>query len=225
MLKVGNGASISAVTVGSLDLHLPSGLVLDLKNVYYVPSVFRNIISVSCLDAEGFCLEIRNSCMVIRKDNLFYTNAFISNGLYLLDIKDDKHLLNVNNKRLKSSQSVETLLWHHRLGHINEKHMKKLQQTNLLDSFDDIAIGTCESCLTDKMTKSPFKKKGERAKDLLELIHSDVCGPTSQSARGGYRYFITFTHDYSRYGYVYLMMHKSEEIGRASCRERVCLSV
>ena len=60
------------------------------------------------------------------------------------------------------------------------------------------------------MTKSPFKKKGERTKDLLELIHSDVCGPMSQSARDGYRYFITFTDDYSRYGYVYLMMHKSE---------------
>ena len=55
VLKVGNGSSISAVTVGSLDLHLSSGLVLNLKNVYYVPSVFRNIISVSCLDTEGFC--------------------------------------------------------------------------------------------------------------------------------------------------------------------------
>ena len=210
VLKVGNGSSISAVTVGSLDLHLSSGLVLNLKNVYYVPSVFRNIISVSCLDAEGFCFQICNSCMVIRKDNIFYANAFVSNGLYLLDEKDDKHLLNINNKRLKSSQTVETLLWHHRLGHINEKRMKKLQQTNLLDSFGDTAIGTCESCLTGKMAKSPFKKKDERAKDLLELIHSDVCGPMSQSARDGYRYFITFTNDYSRYGYVYLMRHKSE---------------
>ena len=210
VLKVGNGSSISAVTVGSLDLHLSSGLVLNLKNVYYVPSVFRNIISVSCLDAEGFCFQICNSCMVIRKDNIFYANAFVSNGLYLLDEKDDKHLLNINNKRLKSSQTVETLLWHHRLGHINEKRMKKLQQTNLLDSFGDTTIGTCESCLTGKMTKSPFKKKGERAKDLLELIHSDVCGPMSQSARDGYRYIITFTDDYSRYGYVYLMRHKSE---------------
>ena len=120
------------------------------------------------------------------------------NGLYLLDIKDDKHLLNINNKRLKSSHSVETLLWHHRLGHINEKRMKKLQQTNLLDSFGDTAIGTCESCLTGKMTKSPFKKKGEREKDLLKLIHSDVCGLMSHSARDGYRYFITFTIDLSR---------------------------
>ncbi|KAJ9541041.1 hypothetical protein OSB04_027547 [Centaurea solstitialis] len=38
----------------------------------------------------------------------------------------------------------------------------------------------------------------------------DVCGPFSHVARGGYRYFITFTDDFSRYGYVYLMRHKSE---------------
>ena len=32
----------------------------------------------------------------------------------------------------------------------------------------------------------------------------------SVDARGGYRYFLTFTDDLSRYGYVYLMKHKSE---------------
>ena len=32
----------------------------------------------------------------------------------------------------------------------------------------------------------------------------------STTARGGYQYFVTFTDDLSRYGYIYLMMHKSE---------------
>ena len=60
------------------------------------------------------------------------------------------------------------------------------------------------------MTKTPFSGHSERATDLLGLIHSDVCGPFNVAARGGYRYFITFTDDFSRYGYVYLMTHKSE---------------
>ena len=50
----------------------------------------------------------------------------------------------------------------------------------------------------------------EEASDLLELIHTDVCGPMSSIARGEFQYFITFTDDLSRYGYVYLMKHKSE---------------
>jgi hypothetical protein len=60
------------------------------------------------------------------------------------------------------------------------------------------------------MTKTPFTKKNERSKHLLGLVHSDVCGPMSISARDGSRYFVTFTDDFSRYGYVYLMRHKSE---------------
>ena len=60
------------------------------------------------------------------------------------------------------------------------------------------------------MTKRPFNAKGYKVKDLLELVHSDVCGPMSIQARGGYEYFITFTDDYPRFGYVYLMKRKSE---------------
>ena len=64
------------------------------------------------------------------------------------------------------------------------------------------------------MTKAPFTKKGERASSLLELIHTDVCGPMSTCARNGCYYYITFTDDFSRYGYVYLMRHKSESFER-----------
>ena len=60
------------------------------------------------------------------------------------------------------------------------------------------------------MTKTPFSGTMERANDLLEIIHTDVCGPMSVEARGGYRYFLTFTDDLTRYGYIYLMKHKSE---------------
>ena len=39
-----------------------------------------------------------------------------------------------------------------------------------------------------------------------------MCGSFSVHARGGYKYFITFTDDYLRYGYVYLMKNKSEAL-------------
>jgi transposase InsO family protein len=61
-----------------------------------------------------------------------------------------------------------------------------------------------------KMTRTLFSVSIERAIDLLEIIHTDVCGPMSVPARGGYHYFVTFTNDLSRYGYIYLMKHKSE---------------
>ena len=60
------------------------------------------------------------------------------------------------------------------------------------------------------MTKKPFTHKVERAKDLLRLIHTDVCGPFRHVSREGASYFITFTDDFNHYGYVYLMKHKHE---------------
>ena len=66
------------------------------------------------------------------------------------------------------------------------------------------------SYLLRKMTKSPFTRKGERASDVLGLVHTDICGPMNTDARGGYHYFIMFIDDLFRYGYVYLMKHKSE---------------
>src|SRR3954462_8218336 len=103
-----------------------------------------------------------------------------------------------------------TYFWHCRLGHISWKRMKKLHDDGVLTSFDLESFETCESCLLGKMTKTPFSKSCETASDLLGLVHSDVCGPMSTAARGGYEYFITFTDDLSRYGYIYLMKHKSE---------------
>ena len=79
--------------------------------------------------------------------------------------------------------------------------------------FNDIdyeSIKTCESCLLEKMTKLSFIGKGERAKEILGLIHTDVCGPMNTTAIEGFSYFITFTNDHSRFGYVFLMRHKSE---------------
>ena len=96
-------------------------------------------------------------------------------------------------------------MWHCRLGPIGVKRMKKLHVDGLLESLD-----ACEPCLMGKMTKTLFSGTMERATDLLEIIHTDVCDPMSVDARGKYRYFLTFTDYLSRYGYIYLMKHKSE---------------
>ena len=89
--------------------------------------------------------------------------------------------------------------------------MKKLHKDGFLESLGYESFHACEPCLMGKMTKTPFSRTMKRATDLLEIIHSDVCSPMSVDARGGY---LTFTDDLSRYGYIYLMKHKSETFGK-----------
>jgi Integrase core domain len=49
-----------------------------------------------------------------------------------------------------------------------------------------------------------------RMMDVLELIHTDICGPFPTATRNGHVYFISFVDNYSRYGYIYLIKEKSQ---------------
>ena len=207
--RIGNNARVVAVAVGTMQLHLLSGFVLELSNCYFVPSLSRNILSPSCLMKDGYSFASENNGCAISKNNMFVAFASIVNGLFVLNL-DDSPICNINAKRPRLADLNPTYMWHCRLGHISEKHMNKLHGDGLLSSFDFESYETCEAYLLGKVTKTSFTGFSERASDLLELIHTDVCGPMSSIARGGFQYFITFTDDLSRYGYVYLMKHKSE---------------
>ena len=126
-------------------------------------------------------LCIKNKCCSFYLNDMFYGSAPLVNGLYILDLQ--VLIYNVITKKAKINDLNPTLLWHWRLGHINEKRMLKLHKDGVLSSFDFKSYDTCESCLLGKMTKVHFIGVGERAKDLLELIHTDVCGPMSTVAR------------------------------------------
>ncbi|KAL0463140.1 UNVERIFIED_CONTAM: transposon Ty1-A Gag-Pol polyprotein [Sesamum latifolium] len=89
-------------------------------------------------------------------------------------------------------------IWHARLGHISKDRIRRLVDTKSLEIDDLDHLPTCESCLKGKMTKKPFVGQSAIAKGLLDLVHTDVCGPLSIPARGGFSYFITFTDDHSR---------------------------
>ncbi|KAJ9553546.1 hypothetical protein OSB04_017591 [Centaurea solstitialis] len=142
-----------------------------------------------------------------------HANSIGMQYLEAINLQDNSSEIYHISKRSKDIED-QTYLWHCRLGHINKKRVELLLKGGFLGNFDYKPFDNCESCLSGKMTKQPFNKENERATDLLEIIHTDVCGPFSHVARGGYRYFITFTDDFSRYGYVYLMRHKSESFER-----------
>ena len=57
--------------------------------------------------------------------------------------------------------------------------MNRLAEERILGKDDYELLPTCEFCLLEKMTKSSFTEKDERASDVLSLIHTDVCGSMS----------------------------------------------
>ena len=207
-LRFGSGDSLDAVAVGLCDIPLPSGRLL-LHECYFVPGCVANIISLFVLDTEGFYVNIKKcSLYLYNSDNIQILVCPNQHGHYILQTSRD--ILNTGINKRKWSDINNTELWHMRLGHIGVRRLTQLVKDGLIENLTIEPYPTCESCIRGKMTKAPFTGVGHRATDLLELVHSDVCGPMSQTAHSGFLYFVTFTDDVSRYGYVYLMKHKSE---------------
>src|SRR3954463_7785891 len=150
----------------------------------------------SILFQEDYSFKSKNNGCSIYMSNIFYGHAPAMNGLFLLNLESNEtHIHNIEAKRCKVDSDNSTYLWHCHLGHIGVKLMKKLHSGGLLESLDFESFDTCESCLMGKMTRTPFSGSMERATNLLEVIHSDVCGPMSVSARGGYRYLVNLMND------------------------------
>ena len=61
-----------------------------------------------------------------------------------------------------------------------------------------------------KDTKKTFPSSESKDKEILEIIHSDVCGPMSSSSLSGYVYYVSFNDDYSRKTWIYFMNNKDE---------------
>ncbi|GJX12713.1 retrotransposon protein, putative, ty1-copia subclass [Tanacetum coccineum] len=210
-LYVGNGQCVAIEAIRTYHLCLPSGLVIVLNNCHYVPSITKGIISVSRLYDDGYVNRFVDNAISVSKNILVYFSVIPRDGIFEIDLSNsntiDSSMYAVRNKRFKLNLD-SALLWHCRLGHISKKRIKKLQHDGLLNSTDLRAFEKCVSCMSGKMARKPYTHQVERVKDLLRLIHSDVCGLFRTVSRQGASYFVTFIDDFSRYGYVYLLKHK-----------------
>jgi hypothetical protein len=133
--RVGNNARVAALSVGTMQLHLPSGFIMELNNCYFVPSLSQNIISPSCLMMDGYPFASENNGCVISKNDMFVASGPIKNGLFVLNL-DDSPICNVSAKGLLPNDLSPTYMWHCCLGHISDKRMKKFHSDGLLISFD-----------------------------------------------------------------------------------------
>ena len=100
----------------------------------------------------------------------------LNNSMVIVPSKRNEHFSNP--KRL----------WYIRLGYINLNKINRLIKDGILDNLVLDPMLVCESCIEGNMTKSPFPSKGNRFDNLLELIHTDVCGPINIRAQCGYEY-------------------------------------
>jgi hypothetical protein len=214
---VANGKEAQVEAIGSLPLVLNSGFTLRLNNIVYVPSMRSNLISVSMLDDDGFhCNFGDNKCIL--KFNLDDIGLAIrQDKLYMLPLNESSVTMNVydvSHKRKRSTiNETSSKLWHCRLGHISRGRMERLIKEEILQPLDFSDSDHCIDCIKGKYVKQ-IKKGATRSTGLLELIHTDICGPFPVTSVDGFDSFITFTDDFSRYGYIYPIKDRSESLDK-----------
>lgn len=231
---VGNGMKVAVKAVGSLRLDLGFGNFLVLDNVLYVPSIRRNLLSVSLLVKLGCTFLISSSGIKIFRNSsesllqnfnssVLFGSGVIENDYLRLNcsMSQQELLLVENNNNTTGNNTIgvkrtlhnekSAYLWHRRLGHISKQRLQILVKNKTLPELDFSDLEECIECYKGKMTNMR-RKTADRSKKLLELIHTDICGPFKHKTICGNVYFITFIDDFSRYCYIYLLSEKSQSL-------------
>ena len=109
-------------------------------------------------------------------------------------------------------------LWHERLGHASQQRLKFMYDNGMAEGFD---VGgkhkhdkkcKCANCLSIHNAKVHIGDTRKFDDDITqrgELVFTDLAGPFPADVHG-YRYVISFTDFYSRFGSCYFLKRKSE---------------
>ena len=197
-----------------------NGSCLTLRTVLYVPKLAKNLLSVRSMTKHGAEVRFVGDKCIASKNGQSVIIGFSENGsLYKLLSPVMPWIEKAYISSLSSSPSL--LLWHQRYGHLNMKDVVQNSKNNVVGmeiNGDDDEVhraSECEACALGKMHKLPFPKQSQhRSTKLLEIIHSDLCGPMQVESVGGSRYVLTFTDDCSRYSVVYFLKKKSEVLSK-----------
>lgn len=205
-LRMGNNDLTKVVGIGNIHLKMDNGSTVLLRDVKHAPSVRLNLISIGKLDDDGYGNNFVDGKWKISKGSLVLAKGTkLKENLYLLQASILVDSVNV----VKKQCSPE--LWHKRLSHISAKGLDVLVKKNILQGAKSSIFDKCSHCLEGKQTRVSFKTNPpHRQPNVLDLVHSDVCGPLKVKTLGGASYFVTFIDDHSRKLWVYALKTKDQ---------------
>jgi transposase InsO family protein len=221
----GNASTNQAIGRGSIYFTATSKgetVTSYFNDVLHVPALgLQTLISLSQLDTPEYKISHPTpGTIYITSNTNFKAPTLVSNktnGLYIMNIQLIKSLLpgkfgqnihhhHTNLSSYTASSYTDTKLWHYRLGHPSHNAVREsLAALNL----PTLPMPFCVICPMARQTRPQFVLRPTRSQQLLEMVHSDICGPFILS-KSNMKYFITFTDDYSRYSTVHFMSTKGQ---------------
>ncbi|CAL2259750.1 unnamed protein product [Prunus armeniaca] len=198
---MGNGDSMPVSHTGNLPLSLGSSN-FTLQNVFRIPSIRKNLLSVARFTKENLVF------FVFAPD--FYQIYCLHTGRLLFQgpCEDGLYPLTLSSVSTppQALASIHSSIWHNRLGHPSSNVLARLGPTiNSKLSFRSF----CRDCALSKSHQLPFNSNKETASTPFHIIHSDVWSSSTISV-SGFKYYVLFTDEFSRYTWIYHMRRKNE---------------
>ena len=181
---------VAVKAIGIFRLQLDSSCTLDLNETFVVPSFRRNLIFVSCLDKYVYFCSFRNGMVSLYLNASVISTGSLIDKLYKLNIKASNGNETLHSSNYDIKRKLTNELWHKHLGHISNQRIQRLVSEGILDPLDFLDFQVCIECIKGKQTNMR-KKNANRCGDVLELIHTDICGPFPTPSWNGQQYFIT----------------------------------
>jgi hypothetical protein len=205
-VELGDRSTYPVEGFGQASVKLESGIHVHLSNVLYVPGLEKNLVSISCLEDKGNRIAFMDGKVLSWHNNSSIEDARVigsrEGNLY--------RQLEQNEEALVHDEVNPNELWHRRYAHINYQALPFLRK--MVEGIPELKStheGICKVCALGKNIKKPFPSSNNRSKEILDLIHSDVCGPMPVRSLGGSLYYVIFI-DYSRKTWLYLLKSKDE---------------
>ncbi|KAH7851042.1 hypothetical protein Vadar_006503 [Vaccinium darrowii] len=211
-VKFGDGSLVDILGRGTIIFSAQRGGHRMLTEVYYIPSLRSNIISLGQLDEFGCQVLIDQGVLRVRdpQKELLVKVKHSQNRLYKITLTVAQPI------SLLARTDEDAWRWHERYGHLGFESLRKLSRGGMvrglpqLDHVDQL----CDACLAGKQRRAPFPQEAKhRATGRLDLVHGDLCGPVTPATHGGRSYFLLLVDDFSRYIWLVLLSSKDEAAG------------
>ncbi|KAL4304119.1 hypothetical protein GQ457_10G006780 [Hibiscus cannabinus] len=208
-VRFGDGSTIQIMGKGTVVFECKNGDQKALQEVYYIPKLCSNIISLGQMTEDGNKVQMAGDTMKVTDNSgkLVMSVKRNQSRLYKITLKTSKQVC------LQTSLDDPAWLWHARLGHVNFHDLKVMGEKKLAVGVPLLSRPNkfCETCVISKHVRSPFPNQANfRAEKPLKLLHADVCGPISPDTLAGNKFFLLIVDDFTRWMWVYVLAAKSD---------------
>ncbi|KAK2442007.1 putative mitochondrial protein [Trifolium repens] len=207
-VKLGDDSRMEIKGKGNIKLCI-NGLIQVITEVYYIPGLKNNLLSIGQLQEKGLSIHFEdNQCVVHHKERgvVLMSTKMSSNRMFII------YAPVIMPQCFKITQMDINELWHNRYAHLSFKGLNTLVKKDMVHGLPKLQEKDekCTGCLKGKQHREAIPKEAQwRATKVLELVHSDICGPITPQSNGGCRYFMTFTDDFSRKTWIHLLVDKA----------------